>query len=96
MTTLNIQDPKEVELELVDNFIYLGLIIDSNFKWTLHIDKFRTKLHQANHRLYYLSFYCSKSTLIQAYYSLFESFLRYSDITCGIACLYKQGMKKMS
>ena len=30
--TLNIQDPNEIELELVDSFNHLGLIIYSNFK----------------------------------------------------------------
>ena len=83
---INITDPNEIELELVDNFNYLGIIIDSNFKWTLHIDKLRTKLRQVNHRLFHLSFFCNKSTLIQAYYSLFGSYLRYGVIAWGTAC----------
>ena len=52
----NVLDTNEIELELVDNFNYLGVLIDSNFKLSLQIGKLMIIVFIFCH------FFCNKST----------------------------------
>ena len=81
----NYNDPLATNIEVIDEYKYLGVIIDYNFKWTKHIEHIRSKLRQSNHMLYNLNKYCTKQNLVQIYYGLVESYLSYGIIAWGTA-----------
>lgn len=56
---------------------YLGLIIDQNMTWKLHIKEIIGKIRKAIRSFYYLNRVCSKSMLRQIYYALINSKLQY-------------------
>lgn len=72
-------------IELVQSYKYLGVYVDSNFKWKTHIENVRTKLRKSSYMLYHLSNCAPYSVLRQAYFSLAESYLRHGITAWGSA-----------
>ena len=59
---------------------YLGVYLDDNLSWNIHIKELSKKLSRANGIISKLRHYVPKSTIMQIYYSLF-----YSHISYGIS-----------
>ena len=66
---------------------YLGIYIDENLSWDIHIQKLSNKLSRANGLLSKLHHYIPKYTLISVYYALFYSHLIYG---CSVSSLTSQ------
>jgi len=56
---------------------YLGVLIDCNLSWNIHIDELRKKLTRANGALSIIRHYVDNFTLKNIYYALFLSHLSY-------------------
>lgn len=72
-------------IELVDTYKYLGVLLDSNFKWKPHIENVRKKLRKSSYAIYHLSNCAPYHVLRQAYFSLVESYLRHGITAWGNA-----------
>lgn len=70
-------------IELVSKYVYLGLTIDCNFKWDIHIQKVCTRLRAIVSKLYRLKFFVPPNTLRIVYLSLAESLIRYGITSWG-------------
>ncbi|KAI5633922.1 reverse transcriptase (RNA-dependent DNA polymerase) domain-containing protein [Phthorimaea operculella] len=64
-------------LEFVTRFKYLGLLIDQNFNFKLHIDGLCNKLRSILGKFYQLRTVVSKKTLRIVYYALADSLVTY-------------------
>ena len=62
----------------VNNYKYLGLIIDNNFKWHLHINHLTKTLRMISYNFNKLKYKTSKNNLKLIYSSLVESHLNYA------------------
>jgi len=83
----NILQPCSCEsIELVDEYVYLGVTVDCNFKWDVQINKICKRLRTIVGRLYKLKCFVPVSTLKIIYLSLAESTLRYGITTWGHSC----------
>lgn len=80
-----INDKCSTKIELVTTYKYLGVHLDENFKWKIHIDKLQKKLRQSMFALYNLSKCSPHNVLKQAYFSLAESYLRHGITAWGTA-----------
>lgn len=69
------------EIECVDNFKYLGIILDAKVSWKEHCTYLKQYLNKVVNQIYHLSLYCSNSILKLVYNGLFKSKLQY-----GISC----------
>lgn len=70
-------------IEQVKTYKYLGVHIDQNFKWNIHIDEVRKKLRKASFMLYRLGNCSNNSVLRQAYFALAESQIRHGITAWG-------------
>ena len=66
-----------VRLEPSRSVKYLGVYLDDNLSWDIHIKELSKKLSRANGIMSKLRHYVPKSTILQIYYSLFFSHLSY-------------------
>ncbi|XP_048482765.1 uncharacterized protein LOC125489779 [Plutella xylostella] len=69
------------KLELVNSFKYLGLLIDQNFNWKLHVNEVCNRLRSILGKFYYLNRILNKHTLYVVYYALADSLMSY-----GLGC----------
>src|SRR5690606_13972559 len=70
-------------LDYVNNYKYLGIIIDSKLSWTDHVNYIACKLRYCLVMLYKLKPICSEMTLKIVYHALFQSYLQYCLIVYG-------------
>ena len=63
-------------IELVETYKYLGVDVDSKFKWKTHIINLQKKLRKSAYMLHHLSYCSTYDVLRQAYRSLVESYIR--------------------
>ena len=87
--TLNIKD----EIEKVDNYKYLGIIIDSKLRWSDQIDNLQKKLRKSSCALFLLKNCSNTGTLKQVYHALVESHLRYGITAWGYSSHTKRLQK---
>lgn len=85
-----IDDDCSTQIELVSTYKYLGVHLDSHFKWKLHIDSLQKKLRKSAYALYHLSNCSPYNVLKQAYFSLVESVLRHGVTAWGSATYCKK------
>lgn len=78
-----IVDNCETTIELVDTYKYLGVHLDHNFKWKVHIEHLSKQLRKCMFALYHLSNCAPYFVLRQAYFSLVESQLRHGVTAWG-------------
>jgi hypothetical protein len=64
-------------VDVVDNYVYLGLTIDNKFKWDLHVNKICKRLRSIAGKLYRIKYFVPRTTLKVIYKSLAESLIRY-------------------
>lgn len=72
-------------IELVNTYKYLGVNLDHNFKWKIHIQDLHKKLRKTAFALYHLGNCSTFEVLKQAYLSLAESYLRHGITAWGSA-----------
>ena len=72
---------KCTSIEVVEEYRYLGLVIDRNFSWKTHILHLCDKLRAVLVKFHHLSFALDKATLYMVYYALVDSLLSYG-LTC--------------
>ena len=63
---------------------YLGIKIDENFKWKIHIHYFAFKLNRANAVLAKLRHFVNSEILRSTYFAVFHSHLNYVCIAWGL------------
>ena len=63
------------------NVKYLGITLEENLEWNLHLNLIKSKLNRAIGLLYKIRHYLSKFLLETLYYTIFHSHLKY---TCQI------------
>lgn len=73
----------KTNIELVESYKYLGVHLDHNFKWKIHIQQLTKKLRKSMFALYHLSNCSPFFVLKQAYFSLIESQLRHGITAWG-------------
>jgi hypothetical protein len=69
------------KIELVDNYKYLGVIIDKNLCWNHHINMLKNYLKFCVRQFFILRKLCNKNLLTKIYYGLVHSKISYG-ITC--------------
>ena len=62
---------------------YLGVYIDYNISWKMHITNISKKIKRSIGILSKLSYFLSTKTLLSLYYALVEPFLNYCIIAWG-------------
>lgn len=72
-----------IKIENTFSHIYLGLLIDSKFKWDQHIDGLCGKLRSSLYSISLLKSYVNVSTIKTVYFALIESHIRYGLLTWG-------------
>ena len=80
-----------VELKRVDSVKYLGVILDEKVTWSNQIDDLSKRLSSAAGIFSKLRYYLDIKTMIQMYYSLFNSKLQN-----GILCWSSAASSKIS
>lgn len=75
----------KTQIEVVDNYKYLGVHLDKHFKWKTHIEDVQKKLRKSSYALYHLSNCAPFYVLKQAYFSLAESYVRHGITAWGSA-----------
>lgn len=78
-------DNCQTKIEIVNNYKYLGVIVDQHFKWKDHIENLHKKLQKTAYMLYHLSNCAPLHVLKQAYFALTESYLRHGISAWGNA-----------
>lgn len=69
------------KIEVVEEYRYLGLLIDRYFSWKSHISHLCDKLRLVLVKFHHLSFILDRATMYMIYYALADSLLSY-----GLAC----------
>lgn len=69
------------DIEVVGEYKYLGLTIDTSFSWKTHISHLCDKLRLVLVKFHHLSFVLNRATMFTVYYALVDSLLSY-----GLAC----------
>ena len=90
-----------VNIDKVEEFNFLGLILDTNLKWKPHVQKVATKIRQINGVLNKLKFVFPQRVLRILYTSLIESHINYCLLLWGtnydqIFKLQKKAMRTIS
>ena len=81
---ININCDCNSTVDRVENFKYLGMILDNNLNWNAHVSYICSKLRNANRILFNMRNCVSTSFLRIIYFALFESFIAYGLIVfCG-------------
>ena len=82
--------PKQVMLSINNQMLtqetsirYLGVYIDYNISWKMHITNISKKIKRSIGILSKLSYFLSTKTLLSLYYVLVEPFLNYCIIAWG-------------
>jgi hypothetical protein len=73
-------------IEIINEYVYLGITIDCFFKWDLHIIKTIKRLRSVVGQLYKLKCLIPLPTLRMVYLSLAESLVRYGISAWGHSC----------
>ena len=73
-----------LNIEEVDHFNFLGLIIDKNMKWHTHVQKVANKIRNVNGILHKFKYVFPHRILILIYTSLIESHINYCILLWGI------------
>ena len=81
-------------IEQVDHFKYLGLIIDKKLNWKLHVNYLNKKLSKTLGLLFKIRYYLDKKTTLLILHSLFLSHIQYGILCWGRCC--KSTMKPIS
>lgn len=68
---------KCTKLELVEEFKYLGLILDKNFNWKPHVNSVCSKLRKILGQYYYLKRILNMKTMYAVYHALVDSIISY-------------------
>ena len=76
---------KNSQIERVNQYKYLGLIIDDKLNWKAHIQHLKSKLSKALGLLFRVRRYLTKRSLLLLFHSLFNSHLQYG-ILCWARC----------
>lgn len=71
------------ELEVVKEYRYLGLTINTNFTWKTHVQNVCEKLRAVLVKFHHLSFLTNRATLYMLYYGLVDSILSYGLSSYG-------------
>ena len=71
------------KLEVVTTIKYLGVTVDSNLKWKIHIENVQKKLRQVGYTFYHLKNTCQRSVLKQVYHALAEPYIRHGITAWG-------------
>ena len=71
------------KIENVEQYRYLGLTIDTKFKFDIHIDNVCKRLRTCSYTLYYLGNYVDFKTKKTIYQALVESIIRYGIESWG-------------
>lgn len=72
-----------IKIENTHSHTYLGLLIDSKFKWGQHIDGLCGKLRSSLYSIRLLKSYVNVNTIKTVYFALIESHIRYGLLTWG-------------
>lgn len=81
----NIKETCTTSIELVKTYKYLGVHVDSDFKWKTQVESVTKNLRKSSHILYHLSNSSTYNVLKQAYFSLAESYIRHGIAAWGNA-----------
>ena len=73
------------KLEQCDSYKYLGVYIDKDLSWKTHIEYINKKIAKACGAMSKLRHFVGISTLINVYYALVHSYIRYGIIAWGNA-----------
>ena len=73
----------ELQLKECNSYKYLGIFIDKNLTWQAHIQHICKKISKASGALSKLRHCVSIDTLINVYYALVHSYLRYGILAWG-------------
>lgn len=68
-------------IERVDNFKYLGLVMDEKMKWEAHINSIHKKIKFSIRQFYFLKNFCDQKLLRCLYFALVQSKIQYG-LTC--------------
>ena len=63
---------------------YLGIKIDKNLNWKIHMNDLGSKLNRANALLAKLRYFANSEILRSTYFSIFHSHLNYVCIAWGL------------
>ena len=86
-----------LNIEEVDHFNFLGLIIDKNMKWHTHVQKVANKIRNVNGILHKFKYVFPHIILILIYTSLIESHINILSTLMGqIFKLQKQAIRTIS
>ena len=72
-----------IDMEKVDSFNFLGLVLDTHLKWNFHVRKVANKLTHINWILSKLKHIFPQKILKTIYSSLIESHINYSLVLWG-------------
>lgn len=72
-------------VERVSNLKYLGVIVDSELSWKIHINRLSNKLNGILRYFYFLKNLCSREIMRMLYFALFQSRIEYGIIIWGSA-----------
>jgi hypothetical protein len=92
----NIELPQlnNMKIERVQEYKYLGLIIDSNLKWSTHIDQIKSKILPIIGILKRIKYTVPTSTKLRIYFSFVQSHLNYLNVIWGSAAnIYLSNLK---
>ena len=73
-----------VRLEPSRSVKYLGVYLDDNLSWDIHIRELSNKLSRANGIMSKLRHYVPKTTMLQIYYVLFYSHMSYGSLVWSL------------
>jgi len=85
INTINIKI-NDVEIEFVEQFNYLGIILDSNLSWRPHIHAISQKISRTIGIMSKLKHIIPSETLLTLYNSLILPHLNYGILAWGIKC----------
>ena len=83
LANFSIKINKSTAIEHVNDYKYLGLIIDSNLSWKNHINYLKTKLSKILGMLYRIRYFLNLESRLIILHSLFISHLKYGILNWG-------------
>lgn len=72
-----------IVINVVNDFKYLGIILDSKLNWKEHVENLKRSLIIANRKIYHLRCHSTKAILKLVYHSLIDSRLQYGIVIWG-------------
>ena len=76
----------DIEIERVQNFNFLGLIINENLSWKSHTDHISNKILRSVEVMNRLKRFLPQHIMKTLYFSLIHSYLNYSALAWGFNC----------